>query len=177
MSPVGVPGAQVPSFFSLGYVRGDAESCSPLPSPHSSHSLCGGAIRAAGVSLRSPSRTATQLLLRDYCLQLPTGSAGYWRRAARGWLGPALGWFASWELSGGRETGEGRGQVTTGGPACAAGPHDRQRPQAPWSFCRTHLGSLASTLPSEAALSERPGPEADAPSVEGEELRSAGRVG
>lgn len=47
---------------------------------------------------------------------------------------------------------EGRGQQP-GEPACAAGPHDRQRPQAPWRFCRTRLGSLASTLPSEAALS------------------------
>ena len=120
-----------------------------------------------GLSLgpRHPSIRSPAVLLYNYyyaiivhSVRLPTGSAGCWRRADRGWLGLALGWFASCELSSGQ--GDGRGAALQRGGAghhqgnlrAPLAPNDRHRSQAPWRFGWTHLGFLASALPSEAAL-------------------------
>lgn len=119
---VGVPGAQVPSFFSLGCAWGCGVLQAPVSSAKQPLPLWGHHSDCWNLSLgpRHRSIQSPAILLYNYyyaiivySVRLPTGSAGCWRRADRSWLGLALGWFASCELSGGQ--GDGRGVALQGG--------------------------------------------------------------
>lgn len=177
-STLGASASMTEPRFLPSLVRSCAWGCGVLqaPAPHSSHSRCGCAIRTAGVPVPGlrPSLRPPAVLLYNYYYAITAHSARLPRaRLATGEERAEAGWFASWELSGGQGDAEGRGQVTTGGTCTCRWPPATAAVLKQWRFGCAHLGFLASGSPSEAALLERQGLQAEAPRVDGE----PGRVG
>lgn len=167
-STLGASAGMTEPRFLPSLVRWCAWGCGVLqaPAPHSSppawvrHPDCWGPSPMA-----SPPLPPTFVLLYNYYYAITAHSARLPR--GLGWLleraGRGAGWFASWELSGGRGDAEGRGQVTTGELRTCRWPPATATVLKQWRFGCTHLGFLASRSPSEAALWRRQGLQAERP--------------